>query len=93
MIGDKLAKLKHLHYKACFDSKDLAKRTISDRFLKDRTYEIAGNRGYDEYQRALASMVYKFFDKIAGSGISINEQLAEELYKPVIKNLKKVCEI
>ena len=29
---------------ACFDSKDLANRIISDRFLKDRGYEVAGNR-------------------------------------------------
>ena len=35
------------HDTAYFDSKDLAKRTISDKILKDRTYEIATNRGYD----------------------------------------------
>ena len=34
-------------------------------------------------------MVYKFFDKEAGSGISVNEQLAEELHKPVIKKFKR----
>ena len=34
-------------------------------------------------------MVYKFFDKKTGSGISANEQLAKELYKPVIKKLKE----
>ena len=45
------------------DSKDLAKRTISDKFLKDRTYKIARNHGYDGYQKALASMFYKFFDR------------------------------
>ena len=66
--------LKHLYRKelekSCFahdaahsDSKDLAKRTISDKILKDRAYEIARNCGYDGYQRALASMVNKFFDK------------------------------
>ena len=56
--------------KACFaqdaaysDSKDLVNRTISDKILKDRTYEIARNCNYDGYQRALASMVYKVFDK------------------------------
>ena len=69
---------------ACSDSKDLAKRTISDKILRDRTYEIA-----DEYQRVLASMVYKFFDKKTGSGVSVNEQLAGELHKPVIKNFKR----
>ena len=71
--------------KACFvhdavypDSKDLARRTISGKILKDRAYEIA-----------LASVAYKFFDKKTKSGISVNEQLAEELHKPVIKNLKE----
>ena len=41
--------------------------------LKDRAYEIARNCGYNGCQRALASMVYKFFDKKTGSGISVNE--------------------
>ena len=30
-----------------------------------------------------------FFDKKTGSGISVNEQLPEELHKPVIKKFKK----
>ena len=75
--------LKHLYRnelnKACFahdaaysDSKDLAKRIISDKILKDRAYEIARNRNYNGYQRALASMVYRFFYKKTGSGISVN---------------------
>ena len=39
-------------------------------------------------------MVYKFFDINTGSGVSVNEQLAEELHKPVIKKLKRIlCEI
>ena len=56
--------------KACFahdaaysDSKDLAKRTQSDKVLKDKGFAIANNPKYDRYQRGLASMVYKFFDK------------------------------
>ena len=57
--------------------------------MKDRAYEIARNRKYDGYQRALASMVYKAFDKKTGSGISVNQQLAEELHKPVIKKVKR----
>ena len=77
------------------DSKDLAKRTISDKILTDKGYEIARIHRYDGYQRALASMVYKFFDTKRGSGISVSEQLAEELHKPVIKKLKEesLCEI
>ena len=39
--------------------------------------------------RALASIAYKFFDKKTGSGVSINEQLAKELHKPVIKKFKR----
>ena len=34
-------------------------------------------------------MVYKFFDKKTGSGLSVNEQLAEEIHKPVIKKFKR----
>ena len=37
-------------------------------------------------------MVNKFFEKKpkkTGSGISVNEQLAEELHKPVIKKFKR----
>ena len=62
---------------------------ISDKVLKDRANKIARNRGYDRYQRTLASMVYKFFDEKTESRVSVNEQLAEELDKPVIKKLKK----
>ena len=34
-------------------------------------------------------MVYKFFDKKTGSGISVSEQLAEELHNTVIKKIQK----
>ena len=81
--------------KACFaydvaycDSEDLAKRTMSDKILKDRAYENARNCKYDGYQTALPSMVYNFFDKATGSGVSEKEQLVEELHKPVIRILK-----
>ena len=93
--------------KACFahdaaysDSKDLTKRTIADKILKNKVFNIAKDPKYDGYQRGLASMVYKFFDKKSasltdkcteGSGVNTklapqNEQLAEELHKPIIKN-------
>ena len=55
----------------------------------NRAYGIARNYQYDVYQRALVSMVYKFFDKKTGSGVSVNEQLAEESRNPVTKQLKK----
>ena len=66
--------------KACFQhdmaygkSKDLVKRTQSDKILRDKAFKIASDPKYDGYQRGLASMVYTFFDKkYSGSGI-INE--------------------
>ena len=99
---------KHLYRneleKVCFpndasysESKDLAKRTIPDKSLRDTAYEIARNHGYVVYQRAFGNMVYQFFDKEIGSGaiaaskagVSANEQLAEELQKPVTKKFKR----
>ena len=45
------------------DYKDLERRTKSDRVLRDKAYKIANDGSKDIYQRGLASMVYKFFDK------------------------------
>ena len=88
--------------KACFkhdgayaDYKDLTNRTRADKVLKDRAFEIASDPKYDGYQRGLASMVYKFFDKkSSGSGIvkKSNVKLANELHKPVIKKFSK-CKV
>ena len=65
------------------DNKDLvAKTTISDKVLKERAYEIARNPKYNEHQRVLPSMFYRSFNKKTGSGVSVNEGLAEELHKP-----------
>ena len=96
--------------KACFahdaaysDSKDLTKRTAADKILRDKAFNIAKDPKYNGYQRGLASMVYKFFDKKSasladkytkGSGVNTklapqNQQLAEELHKPIIRKLKK----
>ena len=56
--------------KACFqhditygDFKDLKRRTASDKVLRDKAFNIAKKPKYHGYQRGLASMVYKFFDK------------------------------
>ena len=94
--------------KVCFqhditygDFKNLKKRTAADKVLRDKAFNIAKNPRYDGYQRGLASMVYKFFDKkTKGSGVTIanksaiksipqNEQLVEELHKPIIRKFKK----
>ena len=84
----KTGNLKYLHRneldKTCFtfdavysDSKDLATRFISDKILKDKAYEIARNWRYDEYQIALANMVYNFFDEKRESAVRANVQLSE----------------
>ena len=85
--------------KACFQhdmaygkSKDLVKRTQSDKDLRNKAFKIASDPKYDGYQRGLASMVYKFFDKKSkGSGITneSNYQLPNELHKPIIKKFNK----
>ena len=86
------------HDMAYGDFKDLARRTAADKVLKAKVFNIAKDSKYDGYQRGLASMVYKFFDKkTKGSGVTNltnksdiksipqNEQLVEELHKPIIK--------
>ena len=94
--------------KACFqhdsayaNNKDLINRTKADKVLKDKAYNIASNPKYDGYQRGLASMVYKFFDKKStGSGTARPSSLEritrdsslilpDELHKPVVKNFNK----
>ena len=81
--------------KACFKhdmadgkSKDLAKRTKSDKVLSDKAFKIAIDPEYDGYQRGLASVVYKLFNKKpSGSGIANepNYQFANELHKQIIR--------
>ena len=72
------------------DHKDLINRTEADKVLRDKPYDIASNPEYDGYQRSLASMVYKFFDKKStGSRIESSSILADELHKPIIKKFNK----
>ena len=85
--------------KACFQhdmaygkTKDLVKRTQSGKILNDKAFKILSNPNYDGYQRELASVVYKFFDKKSkGSGIANepNYQLANELHKLLIRKFKE----
>ena len=83
--------------KACFqhdsayaDHKDLINRTEADKVLRNKAYDIASNPEHDGYQKGLASMVYKFFDKKStGSGIAGSSILANELHKPIIKKFDK----
>ena len=106
---NELDKVCFVHDAAYSDSKDLTKnltkRTVADKILKNKTFDIAKDPKYDGYQRGLASMVYKCFDskvalpdkKSVGSGgkrvntkiTPQNEQLAEKLHKPIIRKFKK----
>ena len=45
------------------DFQDLPRRLASDKVLRDRTVNFAKNPKNNEYPRALASMIYKLFDK------------------------------
>ena len=83
--------------------KDLEKRTASDKVLRDKAFDTAINPKYDGYQRGLASMVYKSFDKTStgsvvtalanksafNNKIKQNLQLAEELQNQLLETLKK----
>ena len=62
------------------NSKDLAKRNVSDHILKERVYKIALNPKYDVYQRGLASMMYNIVDEKIGSGVNVNKVLAVKNY-------------
>ena len=76
--------------KACFqhdmaygDFKNLERGAASDNVLRVKALNIAKNPKYGGYQREIASMVHKFFDKKSkGSGFNIeikhNEQLAKQ---------------
>ena len=103
-IGDTLYIYRNELDKACFqhdsayaDHKDLINRTEADKVLRDKAYDIASNPKYDGYQRGLASMVYKFFDKKStGSGFkklkntaSNSSILADELHKPITRKFNK----
>ena len=89
---NELDKVCFQHDMAYAKSKDLAKRTQSDNVLRDKAFEIASDPKYDGYQRELASIILKFFDKkSSGSGI-VNEpnyQLENELHKSIIRKILK----
>ena len=63
--------------------------------MRDKAFKIASGQKYDGYQRGLASMVYKFFDKKSSgrgrplSSDSLVVQLADELHEPIIRKFMK----
>ena len=74
------------------DFKDLNRRTVADKVLHDKAFNIAKDPKYDGYQCGLASMVYKFFDKkTSGSGIKneniSNKELQKNYANQLLENL------
>ena len=76
-------------------TKDLAKRTQSEKVLRDKAFKIANDPKYDGYQRELASMVYKPFDiliKKLVEVVSLMNQIITwqmSFINPLLKNLRK----
>ena len=71
--------LKHIYQKeldkTCFqhdmaygELKKLPRRIVSDKIFCDKSFNIAKNLNYDGFERGLASMVYKVFDKKSSGG-------------------------
>ena len=56
------------HDMAYGEFKDLTRRTALDKILRDKAFNIAINPKYYRYQRGLASIPYKFFDKNTSGG-------------------------
>ena len=76
--------------------------TSSDKILRNKAFNIAKDPKYDGCKNGLTSMFYIFFGKksasladkfVSSSDIKnenlLNEELAEELHKPIIRKFKK----
>ena len=91
--------------KACFqygmaygDFKDLTRRTSSDKFLREKAFNITKNPKYDGYQGGLASMVCKFLiEKLLAMVLKIKtcqtSNSQKNYAKQSLKNLRKVRHI
>ena len=60
---NKLHKAGFQHDMVYGNFENFTKRAASDKILHDEAFNVAKNPKYDEYQRGIASMVYKLFDK------------------------------
>ena len=73
--------------KACFQhdmaygkSKCLAKRTQSEKVLRDKAFKIASDLKYNGFQRGLASWFTSFFDKnLVGVVLVINQIINSQI--------------
>ena len=83
---------------ACFQhdmaygkSKDLTKRTKSNKVLKDKAFRIASNPNYDAYQKGLASMVYFLIKNLKQVVLLMNQIINWQMnfINQLLKHLKK----
>ena len=72
-----------VHDAAYSDSKDLTKRTVADKILKNKAFDIAKDPKYNGYQRGLASMVYFLTQK----SLRLIKNLNEVMQNTLILNL------
>ena len=85
--------------RACFQhdmaygkTKDLEKRTQSDKVLRDKAFKIAKNPKYDDYQRGLTSMIYKFLIENPVEVVLLMNQIIScqmEFINRLLENLRK----
>ena len=74
-----------LTWKVYGNFKDLTRRTASDKILHDKAFNIAKNSKYNEYQRILALMFHKYFDKKASAGSTKLENKSLDLKQEYFK--------
>ena len=80
--------------------KDFPRKVAADKVLGDKSFNIAKNSKCDGYQSGLASIVYKFFNKLSsGRGVLVKLSQtinwitkAGELQKPIIRKFEKRIE-
>ena len=88
-IGDSRYIYQIQHNMAYGNVKDLTRRTASGKILRDKAFNVAKNPKYYGYQKGLASMAFKLFDKKTSRGAiknknMSNQELAEEIHKSII---------
>ena len=75
---------------AYLEFKDLSRKTAFDKVMRDKTFNVAKNPKYAEYQTVLASMVQKFFDKETSCGTVKSKIVSnQELHTPIIRKFEK----
>ena len=80
--------------------KDFPRKVAADNVLGDKAFNIAKSSKCDGYQHGLASIVYKYFNKLSsGRGVLVKLSQtinwitkAGELQKPIIRKFEKRIE-